>query len=425
MPQQLHVRYAISLIIDGISRQTEPVSVKSVWQNSNPFSAGSRARAYQVFPNCAGDLANEATTATSRNEVSLGCAAACLNIVQVLSYLNQLFSALFHTRELSVRHLCSAVGHWTVPCCTAPEQSPTLQHPGPDISRLKVELQKQWHHTKNLHLGDQIIWPSSRLSVWWTCNNCPCGQPHEWTARVDTRQNMNSQCPFCTNNKLCKHNSLSTVAPTVAAYWDEARNNMTADQIVALSSSRKHWLCPKCGHNWQSPVRSKVRHGTGCPRCSVHHSTRTKRPSLTESNHPVMAEFHFARNRAFGLDPDKISCGSHRQVHWICRKCPKGQLHLFDSSPNHRIGKNTGCPYCTSKKVCTCNLLQSLHPALAEEWDHAKNDVGPDQVFARTHKIACWKDASGYTWEQSPYDRTHDNCLRSKRARIKAKKGQV
>ena len=150
-----------SLIMDGISRQTEPVSVKSVWQNSNPFSAGSRARAYQVFPTCVGDLADEATTATSRNEASLGCAAVCLNVVQVPSYLNQLFSALFHTRELSVRHLCSAVGHWTVPCCTAPEQSPTLQHPGPDISRLKVELQKQRHHTKNLHLGDQIIWPSS------------------------------------------------------------------------------------------------------------------------------------------------------------------------------------------------------------------------------------------------------------------------
>ena len=261
--------------------------------------------------------------------------------------------------------------------------------------------------------------------MWWTCNKCPCGQPHEWTARVDTRQNMNSQCPFCTNNKLCEHNCLSTVAPSVAAYWDEAKNNMTADQIVALSSSRRHWLCPKCGHSWQSPVRSKVRHGTGCPRCSVHSSIRTKQPSLTDGNHPVMAEFDFGRNRAFGLDPDKISCGSHKQVHWICRKCPKGQLHLFESSPSHRIGKNTGCPYCTSKKVCACNSLQSLYPALAEEWDHAKNDVGPDQVFARPHKIACWKDASGYTWAQSPYARTHDNCLRSKRAHIKAKKGKV
>ena len=306
-------------------------------------------------------------------------------------------------------------------CFTAPEQSRSLQHPGPDISRLKVQLQKQWHHTKNHHLGDIIIWPSSQTRVWWECNECPCGQPHEWTASVDPRQNMNRRCPFCTNRKLCKHNSLSTVAPSVATYWDEAKNNMAAEQIVALSSCRMHWLCPKCGHSWQSPVRSKVTRGTSCPRCSMQNPNRTKHPSLTEGNHPVMAEFDFESNRAAGLDPDKISCGSDKRVHWICRKCPKGQLHLFESAPHRRIGSNAGCPYCTSRKVCACNSLQSLYPALAEEWDFAKNDVGPDQVFARTHKIACWKDASGYTWEESPYARTHDGCVRSKRAYIKAK----
>lgn len=189
---------------------------------------------------------------------------------------------------------------------------------------------------------------------------------------------MNSRCPFCTNNKLCKHNILSTVALSVAAYWDEAKNNMAADQIVALSSSRTHWQCPKCGHRWQSPVRTKVNQGTGCPRCSRRNSIKNKQISLTESKHPGMADFDIGRNRAAGLDPDKVSCGSHKQVHLVCRRCPKGQLHLFESSPHHCIGSNTGCPYCTSKKVCICNSLQSLHPALAKEWDLARNDAGPD-----------------------------------------------
>ncbi len=98
MPQQLHVRYAIFLITDGNSRQTE--RVKSVWQNSNQFSAGYRARAYQVCSNCAGNLANEATTATSRNEVSLGCDAACWIVYSSSAVLlNHLYSALFHTLE--------------------------------------------------------------------------------------------------------------------------------------------------------------------------------------------------------------------------------------------------------------------------------------------------------------------------------------
>ncbi len=115
MPQQLHVRYAIFLITDGNSRQTE--RVKSVWQNSNPFSAGSRARAYQVCSNCAGNLANEATTATSRNEVSLGCDAACWIVFSSSAVLlNHLYSALFHTLEplmLCSRTLDSALLHRT------------------------------------------------------------------------------------------------------------------------------------------------------------------------------------------------------------------------------------------------------------------------------------------------------------------------
>lgn len=301
-------------------------------------------------------------------------------------------------------------------CCTAPEQSPSLQHPGPDISRLKVELQKQWHHTKNLHLGDQIIWPSSRLSVWWTCNNCPCGQPHEWTARVDTRQNMNSQCPFCTNRRLCEHNKLSVAAPGVAMYWDEAKNEMAADQITASSTTRRHWLCPRCGHCWQAKVVVKTSADSGCPQCSALSKPYTKHPSLTKSKHPAMAEFDVTKNKAAGLDPDRISCRSSKKVHWICRKCPKGQLHLFESSPDRRIGGNIGCPYCSSNKACICNSLQSLYPALAKAWDAAKNDVGADQVLARSRKSAYWKDAAG---QQSPFDRTKLSSLRVKRATLK------
>ena len=60
-------------------------------------------------------------------------------------------------------------------------------------------------------------------------------------------------------------------------------------------------------------------------------------------------------------------------------------------------GGNTGCPDCASKKACIRNSLQSLHPALAAEYDTARNGVGPEQVLPRSHKMAFWKDASGHT----------------------------
>ena len=300
-------------------------------------------------------------------------------------------------------------------CCGQPRQPSSA---GPDISLLRPELQRQWHHAKNQHLGDRQITTSSSLRVWWSCDQCPCELPHEWLATVYSRQSMDSQCPYCTNIILCQHNSLLTVAPAVAAYWDTAKNGVTADQVMAGSSTRCHWLCAKCGYNWQTRVEGKVRGKTGCPKCSTINKTWSRKPTLTNSKHPAMLEFDYERNRRAGLDPDKITAGSGKLVHWICTKCPKGQPHLFVASPRNRIGLDRGCPYCASKKACICNSLQSLYPALAAEYDIARNGVGPEQVLSRSNKMVFWKDANGHTWEQSPDERTKPEKDKSKRAAI-------
>ena len=162
------------------------------------------------------------------------------------------------------------------------------------------------------------ITASSGLHVWWTCDQCPCGCAHEWLATVSNRQDRHSQCPFCTNHRLCQHNSLLTVAPAVAAYWDSDKNGLTPDQVMASSSTRRHWLCPACGHSWQAMIYGKVMKMSGCPKCSKKSHTINRQPSLTQSGHPAMMEFDFERNQRAGLDPDKITAGSGKMVHWIC-----------------------------------------------------------------------------------------------------------
>ncbi len=308
-----------------------------------------------------------------------------------------------------------APGHSTLCCCKQRGQPSSA---GPDISLLRPELQTQWHRAKNQHLGDRQITVGSDLRVWWSCDQCPCGLPHEWLTSIDKRQNMDSQCPYCTNNSLCQHNSLSTVAPAVAAYWDTAKNGLTSDQVMARSSIRRHWLCPSCGHSWQAKIYRKVDGQSGCPKCSNINRSWNKLPSLTESKHPAMLEFDFERNRRARLDPDKITAGSNKMVHWICTNCPKGRPHLFVAPPRSRIGVNSGCPCCANKKACICNSLQSLYPALAAEYDTARNGVGPEQVLSRSGKMAFWQDASGHTWEQTPANRTKPEKDRSKRAAV-------
>jgi len=85
----------------------------------------------------------------------------------------------------------------------------------------------------------------------------------------------------------------------------------------------------------------------------------------------------------------------------------------------------TGCattavaPVVPTKKACICNSLPSLYPALAAEYDTARNGVGPEQVLSKSNKIAFWKDANGHTWEQSPANRTKPEKDRNKRAAIR------
>ena len=309
-----------------------------------------------------------------------------------------------------------APGYSELCCCGQPRKQSSA---GPNISLLRPELQRQWHHAKNQHLGDRQITTGSNLRVWWTCNSCPSGLPHEWLATVRDRQKTDHQCPYCTNNSLCQHNSLLTMAPAVAAFWDTAKNGLTPDLVMAGNHARRHWLCPKCGHSWQAKVYTKVDGQSGCPKCSQTNKFWNRQPSLTQSQHPAMLEFDFERNRRAGIDPGKITAGSSKMVHWICNHCPKGQPHLFVARPQSRIALNSGCPYCASKKACICNSLQTSYPALAAEYDAARNGGGPEQVLPTSHKVAFWKDASGHTWEQSPFQRTSPERDRSKRAAIR------
>ena len=83
---------------------------------------------------------------------------------------------------------------------------------GPDISQLSPRLQRGWMHDRNKHLGSVAVKPHSHRKVWWSCPDCPDGHGHIWEATVKGRTEGRG-CPFCSGQKVCKHNSLATKAP--------------------------------------------------------------------------------------------------------------------------------------------------------------------------------------------------------------------
>ena len=65
-----------------------------------------------------------------------------------------------------------------VRCHSKQDQHAAAQQAGPDISRLDSDLQQQWDHAANAHLGNIDITPQSHRKVGWLCDQCPDGHLH-------------------------------------------------------------------------------------------------------------------------------------------------------------------------------------------------------------------------------------------------------
>ncbi|KAL3143756.1 hypothetical protein ABBQ32_003588 [Trebouxia sp. C0010 RCD-2024] len=290
---------------------------------------------------------------------------------------------------------------------TACKPSPSDNRPpgSPDISLLSPELQQQWCINSNMHLGAIKVKPQSRCKAVWQCHQCPAGQPHVWTAWVGTRT-RGSQCPYCSNRLICLHNTLATVAPEVAQYWNHSKNEGTPEQVLAGSALRAEWKCPACQWEWRAKIESRVRNGSGCARCSARNRRRRSLPTFAEAQPPQLAEWDHERNEKEGFYPDQITLGSNKMVHWIGSCCPRGQPHRWTAMPRDRMHKACGCPLCAGKQACVCNSLQSLFPSVAAEFDVCKNGFAPSEITPKSDKKVWWRNAKRGSWRQRVLQRT-------------------
>ncbi|KAL3144780.1 hypothetical protein ABBQ38_001893 [Trebouxia sp. C0009 RCD-2024] len=275
----------------------------------------------------------------------------------------------------------------------------------PDISMLSLELQQQWHVDSNNHLGAVKVKPQSAIKALWQCHKCPAGQPHVWTAPV-YRRTRGSQCPYCLNRRVCLHNSLATIAPEVATYWDGNKIQKAPEQVLAGSNSRADWKCPDCNYEWKAQIARRTITGAGCPKCSMIERKQMSWPTFSEAQPACLAEWDHKHNEADGFYPHNVTLGSQKLVHWICSRCPRGQPHQWIASPDTRIRRDSGCAVCAGKQACVCNSLESLVPSIAAEFDVYNNGFAPSEVTAQSHKEVWWRTAERGSWRQTITSRT-------------------
>ena len=326
--------------------------------------------------------------------VLMTCGTGCCQVESMASYAGRV-----QDQRLEVR------------CHSNQGQHASVQQNSPNISRLDPDLQQQWDHAANAHLGPISVTPKNGRKVGWICDQCPDGHLHRWEAMVANRSNGNG-CPQCSGRKVCKHNSLATKAPSVAAQWDYEANDGTPDSLVAHSNQLVGWLCEVCGHNWSATPHSRISKKAGCPKCGDHaKGKQATQPTFAECQDPrskaLLAEWDHARNAPQGNFPHNTRLKSHKQIFWLCTKCPAGQEHSWPSGPRHRTGRSkTGCPFCTGQAACKCNSLQELYPDVAAEWDHARNQNQPSDYTGSSSFVAWWFTPRRGNWQQTINART-------------------
>ena len=172
------------------------------------------------------------------------------------------------------------------------------------------------------------------------------------------------------------------------------------------SNKKKMWKC-KSGnecHKWETTISSRTSNH-GCPYCS---SPPKRLCECEKCGQSLFYKYPELREEWFGdiEEMKKYSFKSNQIVFWKCKT--GNECHIWETSIQHRTGTDdnpgTGCPYCTSTKVCPCEKCgQSLyytHPELREYWD---GDIEEMKKYTKGSEIIkpkwkCIKN-NNHKWE--------------------------
>jgi len=253
----------------------------------------------------------------------------------------------------------------------------------------KTKLAKEWHPVKNGDLTPKDVTIHSAKKVWWQCS-----KGHEWQAIIASRTAGNN-CPFCNGRKLCRESSLAATNPKLAKDWHPSKNgSLSPDEVLPSSPQKVWWKCSK-GHSWEAGIAYRGR-GRGCPYCDGKKVSDDN--CLSNLKPEIAKEWHPTKNG--NLSPKVITPHSQKKVWWQC-----GKGHEWQSSVGYRT-KGYGCPYCSGRRVCKENSLETLNPKLAAEWHPSKNkDLHSTEVSPISKKKVWWQCTNGHEWKAVVADR--------------------
>jgi len=261
------------------------------------------------------------------------------------------------------------------PYCTG-----RLAAPRETLFEVFPSLKIEWDYEKNT-LNPDIIHPGSPKKAYWRCKN-----GHSYQKVIRSRTVLKTSCPEC--------NSFGFNYPELAKTW-HPKNDKTANEVAQASGKKVFWICGH-GHEWQSLVASRRKHG--CPYCTGQ--------KVSDSNNfqvkfPEKAScWDFSKN---AVAPEQVVSQTNKRF-WF--RCENG--HSFDSKL-YNIANGKWCPFCSNQKVGYGNSLADTNPTLAAEWHPTKNTDTAHKITAGSNKKAWWVCENGHEWEANIASRKSGN----------------
>ncbi len=314
-----------------------------------------------------------------------------------------------------------------------------------DLQTVNPTLSEEWNYEKNNGLTPADVMPNSGKKAWWKCS-----KGHEWQARIESR-NQGNECPICSSERKTsfpeyaiiyylkkygldaihlykeKGYELDIFIPSKniaieydGNLWHKNKTEQDLDKnakckkdgiklyriregLSPLNDSSLDYVVQK-GQKDLSIILEQViseiigkRVYVDLKRDAVAvenlREFTEKENSLLFSNPEIANEWNYKKNGT--IRPEHFTSNSGKKVWW---KCSNG--HEWQAMIAHR-NNGIGCPYCAGKKVLKgYNDLQTVNPALANEWNREKNgNLKPEQFTANNGKKVWWKCSWGHEWQ--------------------------
>lgn len=267
-----------------------------------------------------------------------------------------------------------------------------------DLNTMYPDVIKEWHSTKNGELNPGELHVGSHKKVWWKCS-----EGHEWQATIKDRTLRKRGCPYCSGRVVTPGvNDIVTLRPDIVKEWDYDKNNKVKPADFTCGSDYKAWWKCSAGHHWQATICCRISQQTGCPYCAGKRVLKGFN-DLATINPSLAKEWNKEKNG--NVTPADVTSGSNQKVWW---RCEKG--HEWRTSVGER-SLGTNCPYCANRKVLVgFNDLQTVMPALANEWNYEKNgDLKPADVVYGSNKSVWWKCQFSHEWRSPISNRIKGN----------------